>query len=374
MKTNKKLAISGLATAFGFIIIIGSIRSDQAYAVTEKPDFLLPEGMNKFPQEKTRYKYLGLEKCASICHNNEEMGYQYDIVKSSPHSNAFKILISKKAFHYAKNANVTENPQASSVCLKCHVTGGGNDPSSFTSTYKREDGITCEACHKAEFISNTFLPKETDCLNCHNNSIHKTKKFNFKERSVKIDHSRPKVKAGTDITSVIEIPVNQYAVDGKSHYIGERYGGGIVFYTYNNGQHGLIAAITDQGKGIKWYNGINRFTGSIGDGVHAGEMNTSGIVSALISDDQTGSFAARVCADYSVNVEGITYSDWYLPSKSELNLLYLQKTVVGGFARGYWSSTEVDSLRAWTQYFDTGFQFSYGGKNYSGYVRAIRAF
>jgi hypothetical protein len=29
------------------------------------------------------------------------------------------------------------------------------------------------------------------------------------------------------------------------HYIGESYGGGIVFYVYDNGQHGLIAATVD---------------------------------------------------------------------------------------------------------------------------------
>ena len=42
------------------------------------------------------------------------------------------------------------------------------------------------------------------------------------------------------------------------HFIGESYGGGIVFYVYDNGQHGLIAATADQSTGIQWYNGIVR--------------------------------------------------------------------------------------------------------------------
>ena len=112
----------------------------------------------------------------------------------------------------------------------------------------------------------------------------------------------------------------------------------------------------------------------VNDGVGTGAINTARIVSAQISDNQEGTFAAKVCADYSLTRDGVTFDDWYLPSKSELNLLYLQRNVVGDFNRGYWSSTEVDSVRAWLQYFNDGFQFSYSGKNYSGYIRAIRAF
>ncbi len=85
-------------------------------------------------------------------------------------------------------------------------------------------------------------------------------------------------------------------------------------------------------------------------------------------------FAATVCNEYSVNVGGVTYGDWYLPSKHELNLLYLQKNAVGGFANVYyWSSTELLINYAWDQDFATGSQY-YGTKNVSYNVRAIRAF
>jgi len=194
MKTSKKISVSILTITFSFITIIGSIQSDQANEILEKSVFLLHEGMSGFVQEKSKYQYVGIEKCASICHNTEEMGFQYYIVKSSPHSKAFKSLASKKAMRYAKNANVKENPQESSVCLKCHVTGGGLDSSSFAATYKKEEGVTCEACHKGEFITKTFLPKETDCLKCHNDSVHRMHKFNFNDKCSKIAHPRPKAK------------------------------------------------------------------------------------------------------------------------------------------------------------------------------------
>ena len=103
-------------------------------------------------------------------------------------------------------------------------------------------------------------------------------------------------------------------------------------------------------------------------------MNTTMIVATQMADNQTGNFAAKVCADYSVTVGGVTYGDWYLPSKYELNLLYLQKTAVGGFASAYyWSSSEKVNYNAWIQYFGTGAQ-DFFNKSYTDYVRAIRAF
>ena len=160
------------------------------------------------------------------------------------------------------------------------------------------------------------------------------------------------------------------------HYIGESYGGGIVFYVYDNGQHGLIAAVADQSTGELWSNGTNRYTGSTGDGLNAGSMNTTMIVATQIADNQTGNFAAKVCADYSVTVAGITYGDWYLPSKYELNLLYLQQAQVGVSANYYWSSSEVDNGFAWVQSFFNGVQTSSGKYNifFQPYVRAIRSF
>jgi hypothetical protein len=164
------------------------------------------------------------------------------------------------------------------------------------------------------------------------------------------------------------------------HYVGENYGGGIVFYTYDNGQHGLIAATVDQNFGTQWYNSINKVTGTTGDGLGVGAMNTPLIIASQIGDvilpTPPSAFAARVCADYSVVSNGVNYGDWYLPSKYELNLLYLQKTLVGGFATNdvYFSSTEVDNTNVWVQSFLDGTVTS-GLKSIStGYVRAIRAF
>ncbi|MCF8366551.1 MAG: DUF1566 domain-containing protein [Bacteroidales bacterium] len=158
------------------------------------------------------------------------------------------------------------------------------------------------------------------------------------------------------------------------YQVGDFAQGGVVFWVDVTGQHGLVAATNDQYSGIQWYNGTNRYTGTTGDGLYAGEMNTAMIISTQIADNQVNNFAAKVCANYSVTVLGVTYGDWYLPSKYELNLLYTQKTLVSGLTNStYWSSTEDSSTDAWGQDFSTGNQ-STGSKNQTHYVRAVRAF
>ena len=190
------------------------------------------------------------------------------------------------------------------------------------------------------------------------------------------DGSETKVTAGTNVTVTgLGTTASPYIVGNPTLTIGQSYQGGIIFWLDATGQHGLIAATVDQSTGIQWYNSVDRYTGTTGDGLYAGEMNTAMIVAAQISDNQTGNFAAKVCADYSVTVSGINYGDWYLPSKYELNLLYLQKNVVGGFAdEPYWSSTELSDSQARLQYFNDGYQSINAKSTTTSYVRAIRSF
>jgi hypothetical protein len=167
--------------------------------------------------------------------------------------------------------------------------------------------------------------------------------------------------------------------------IGDSYAGGIVFWVDASGEHGLIAARADQSTGVQWFNGAFKLTGTIGDGgVYAGAMNTALIIAQQTADAPGGNFAAKVAANYSVQENGtsactgatteICYGDWYLPSKVELNLLYQQKSVVGGFANSYyWSSSENRSNFAWYQHFGIGDQDG-DAKDITLPVRAVRAF
>ena len=80
--------------------------------------------------------------------------------------------------------------------------------------------------------------------------------------------------------------------------------------------------------------------------------------------------AAALCRVYT----GGGKTDWFLPSKDELNQLYLQKATVGGFVTHYyWSSSEGASDGAWGLYFSDGLQGNFEKSN-NFYVRPVRAF
>ncbi|MBT8131400.1 MAG: DUF1566 domain-containing protein [Gammaproteobacteria bacterium] len=111
-----------------------------------------------------------------------------------------------------------------------------------------------------------------------------------------------------------------------------------------------------------------------GVAIDTGAANTDSIVMNACST--AGNEAAEVASAYSNN--GLT--DWFLPSKDELNEIYLQigqggdGANEGGFAGViYWSSSEINSFNAWIQNFNFGNQASFNKSNFSR-VRAVRAF
>ena len=150
--------------------------------------------------------------------------------------------------------------------------------------------------------------------------------------------------------------------------IGQSFHGGIIFYIDNTGKHGLIVSTTDLGTtNVAWQPGSNKVTGATGTAYGTGASNTATIVAALGS---TGNYAALLCSNYEVG----KFKDWYLPSKDELNLLFAQRSVVGGLSgSNYWSSSEVNKGKAWDQEFGGGFQFK-DNKSFTLLVRAVSSF
>ena len=179
----------------------------------------------------------------------------------------------------------------------------------------------------------------------------------------------------------------EHLIKGKAtkageHFVGENYGGGIVIWTDETGQHGLIAAKKDLPEEIQWRNGPSklarhfgdngdRVVNARGDGIGAGAMNTAIIIAQLTDDDIFGNFAAKMAARYQAD----SYGDWYLPSKTELNIMYQHKDMIGGFDKDmYWSSTELNVGFCWGQNF-SGYGGQYNQNKSSAYaVRCVRKF
>ncbi len=152
--------------------------------------------------------------------------------------------------------------------------------------------------------------------------------------------------------------------------------GGLIFYVkaggYSDGWMYLEAAPRDQDYAgdytPEWGCSGTLIDGADGTAVGTGEQNTIDILAGCA----TVGIAADICANLSLG----GYSDWFLPSKDELNLMYTNLKVagVGDFANSnYWSSSEFSAGGAWPQDFNGGNQ-TINTKDSSGWVRAVRAF
>jgi len=184
----------------------------------------------------------------------------------------------------------------------------------------------------------------------------------------KITSGKPTTLAGYGITDAV-----------KKNSVGDFAQGGIVFWVDETGQHGLVCAKQDHDSYVKYSEDYTHIAAN-GDGPFSGEMNTTLILANL---GPGGTYAALICIRLQITENGKTYGDWYLPSKSELNLMYQNKAVInataianggGTFANEYyWSSTDGGWHHAWGQNFLNGVQIS-DDKTSLSYVRAVRAF
>jgi hypothetical protein len=156
--------------------------------------------------------------------------------------------------------------------------------------------------------------------------------------------------------------------------------GGLICYVNLDGFnsngvicHYLEAAPADLGT-CQW-GGNNTNCGATRTDIGTGAANTAALATHDHGTPSSGSglhIAARACAGYSYG----GYSDWFLPSKDELALMYtnLKAQELGGFSdTDYWSSSENDSNYAWKQNFALGSQGTYQ-KVHERLVRAVRAF
>ena len=173
-------------------------------------------------------------------------------------------------------------------------------------------------------------------------------------------------------------PQGPAGTSGFSHFIGEQFGGGVVFHLWRDSsgvEHGLIASLSNSGS-KNWSNVVSSLIG-------AGAQSWEGLSNSIAVISQAGhiSSAAQLCLSSTANGQ----TDWYLPSLNELVFLWQNRfdvnktlSVISGAStvlnNRFWSSTESSNSNAWVIDFSTGITLTSQGKNTPAIIRAIRSF
>lgn len=185
--------------------------------------------------------------------------------------------------------------------------------------------------------------------------------------------------------------------------VGTNYQGGYIAYLFQVGdvgyiegeKHGIIASTSDLSNGIRWgntndgasttYDCINSHNGSpyaLPCAIGSGSSNTTLITSL----NGAGSYAAKICEDYTITVNGVSYDDWFLPSKDEMSELINSASSIGGL---HWNTTVANYEWAPENYYwtSTGDVFQdrattarssapnagYNNRNFRGELCSVRA-
>ena len=168
---------------------------------------------------------------------------------------------------------------------------------------------------------------------------------------------------------------SQYAQDGFDCYgneldlnLGEFYQGGYIFYLDESGDHGFIAAPQDLEGTYEWGCYGEPFSGANGWDLGDGLQNTLEIVARCPS--------VPIAASVALSYEEGGFTDWYLPSKIELEEMSSISSNGSFDLSGnyfYWSSTEGGANVSWSHEFVGNIPFNIPNSSLQK-VRPIRSF
>ncbi|HMB02035.1 MAG TPA: hypothetical protein VKS21_13705 [Spirochaetota bacterium] len=161
------------------------------------------------------------------------------------------------------------------------------------------------------------------------------------------------------------------SISSKVYNIGDKGpAGGWIFFdkgNYSNGWRYLEAAPSVDSVQLPW-GGPERVSEAVAMTPGSGKQNTA----AMLAKYPDSEYAANFCTQLTQG----DYTDWFLPSKEALMLMYknLYRQGRGDFTNGlYWSSSQDIADRAWMQSFEYGYQYNYT-KSHPLLVHPVRAF
>ena len=155
--------------------------------------------------------------------------------------------------------------------------------------------------------------------------------------------------------------------------LGAFYQGGTIFYLDGAGGGLIVADVNISGE-FYWSNSSSGF------GTYAtfgkGQLNTTRIVDNDSYIYFSGSNAAREANNYSIEIDGVTYSDWFLPSKDEAAVMHSSGVVTTFKPAGnwMWTSTGYPPFNAYDM--DQNGNIGHSNRQQKGYmyVKPVRNF
>jgi len=139
-----------------------------------------------------------------------------------------------------------------------------------------------------------------------------------------------------DVVPEEVIPPTQEEQPITPHKVGDTYGGGIIIKIFDkDGQHGLIAAATDQSLDCPW--GTFSLEEIKRPLVYEEDGLDSYTYTSMIIDFYPPNYT-NIAAHHARSYNGGGYSDWSLPSQHELYYIYQQREILKLKGKRYWSS------------------------------------
>ena len=245
---------------------------------------------------------------------------------------------------YAKaSGNGITSDQADAIVVNTAKTGITSDQADAIVANTAKTGITSD--QSDAIVANTaktgITSDQSDAIVA---NTAKTGITSDQSDAIVANTAKISLPSGGNEGDVLKIVSGEYAWVGETTYqINTFYSelGGYVIDINSDGTHGVVVAMQDQGFG-NWYDSTNK-----------------------INDPANH------------DSDGAKFRDWRLPSKRELNLIYLvylNSNPISLLNTTYWSSFEFNYLKAWCHAISTNAQY-YSSKYGSTFeIRAVRSF